>query len=121
MTDSIRRLYDQVLEAREADPAGSRTARLMRDGLPKMAKKVAEEAVEVSLEAIAGNREAVVLESVDLVYNLTVLWAAAGIRPEEIWAEMERRERLLGICEKLPKQDAARAGPARALAGGRRP
>jgi phosphoribosyl-ATP pyrophosphohydrolase len=31
------------------------------------------------------------------------LWAAAGVRPEQVWAEMSRREDMLGIAEKLPK------------------
>jgi phosphoribosyl-ATP pyrophosphohydrolase len=42
-------------------------------------------------------------ESADLLYNLTVLWASAGVRPDDVWREMERREHLLGIAEKLPK------------------
>ena len=42
-------------------------------------------------------------ESADLLYNLTVLWASAGVQPEDVWREMERREDLLGIAEKLPK------------------
>ena len=50
-----------------------------------------------------GNTPAVVRESADLLYNLTVLWASAGVRPEDVWREMERREHLLGIAEKLPK------------------
>jgi phosphoribosyl-ATP pyrophosphohydrolase len=45
----------------------------------------------------------VIRESADLLYNLTVLWASAGVRPEDVWREMERREDLLGIAEKLPK------------------
>jgi phosphoribosyl-ATP pyrophosphohydrolase len=48
----------------------------------------------------------VVRESADLLYNLTVLWAAAGVKPEDVWREMERRERLQGIAEKLPKSAA---------------
>jgi len=58
MSDSIERLYASVLAARAADSEASRTARLMRDGISKMAKKVAEEAVEVSIDAVAGNRRA---------------------------------------------------------------
>ena len=50
-----------------------------------------------------GKSDAVVRESADLLYNLTVLWASAGVRPEDVWREMERREHLLGIAEKLPK------------------
>ena len=46
MADSVTRLYNAVLAAEGADPAKSRTARLMRAGRAKMAKKVAEEAVE---------------------------------------------------------------------------
>ena len=68
-----------------------------------MAKKLAEEAIEVAIDAVTGNSDAVVRESADLLYNLTVLWAAAGVRPEDVWREMERREHLLGIAEKLPK------------------
>ena len=92
-----------VLAARDADPARSRTARLLRSGRGKMAKKLAEEAVEVVIDAMHGNRDAVVKESADLIYNLVVLWVAAGIQPKEVWDEMERRERLFGIAEKLPK------------------
>lgn len=68
-----------------------------------MAKKLAEEAVEVVIDAISGKPDAVVRESADLLYNLTVLWASAGVKPGDVWREMERRERLLGIAEKLPK------------------
>lgn len=68
-----------------------------------MAKKLAEEAIEVVIDAVNGKRDAVISESADLLYNLSVLWASAGVRPEDIWAEMARRERLLGIAEKLPK------------------
>ncbi len=68
-----------------------------------MAKKLAEEAIEVVIDAVNGNPDAVIRESADLLYNLTVLWASAGVRPEDVWREMERREHLLGIAEKLPK------------------
>jgi phosphoribosyl-ATP pyrophosphohydrolase len=105
MSDSLERLYEAVLQSRDADPGTSRTARLLRSGLEKMAKKLAEEAVEVVIDTIDGDREAVVRESADLLYNLIVLWVAAGIRPEQVWKEMDRRERLLGIAEKLPKKE----------------
>lgn len=68
-----------------------------------MAKKLAEEAIEVVIDAVNGDAEAVVRESADLLYNLTVLWASAGVRPEDVWREMARREDMLGIAEKLPK------------------
>jgi phosphoribosyl-ATP pyrophosphohydrolase len=103
MSDSLQRLYVAVIAARDLDPAISRTARLFRRGPAKMAKKLAEEAIEVVIDAVNRNPEAVVRESADLLYNLTVLWASAGVRPEDVWREMERREDLLGIAEKMPK------------------
>jgi len=106
MSDSLDRLYQAVLAARTADPASSRTARLLRAGRSKMAKKLAEEAVEVVIDAMNGHSDAVVRESADLLYNLVVLWVASGVHPKDVWTEMERRERLLGIAEKLPKEHA---------------
>ncbi|HTH35602.1 MAG TPA: phosphoribosyl-ATP diphosphatase [Xanthobacteraceae bacterium] len=104
MTDSISRLYQAAHAARHDDPSTSRTARLLRAGRSKMAKKLAEEAIEVVIDAMHGDRYAVIKESADLLYNLVVLWIAAGIRPEDVWKEMDRRERLLGIAEKVPKK-----------------
>ncbi|HEY7842212.1 MAG TPA: phosphoribosyl-ATP diphosphatase [Bradyrhizobium sp.] len=106
MSDSIERLYLAVLAARHLDPATSRTARLFQRGPSKMAKKLAEEAIEVVIDAVIGDSDAVVRESADLLYNLAVLWASAGVRPEDVWREMERREHMLGIAEKLPKSAA---------------
>jgi phosphoribosyl-ATP pyrophosphohydrolase len=103
MTDSLDRLYQQVLSAKDADPSVSRTARLLRAGRGKVAKKMAEEAVEVVIDAMNGDREAVVRESADLLYNLVVLWVASDLRPADVWNEMKRREALMGIAEKLPK------------------
>ena len=103
MSDSLERLYQAVIAAKDLDPATSRTARLFQRGPARMAKKLAEEAIEVVIDAVNGKSDAVVRESADLLYNLTVLWAAAGVTPGDVWHEMERRERLLGIAEKLPK------------------
>jgi phosphoribosyl-ATP pyrophosphohydrolase len=103
MTDSIDRLFDAVVAAKQADPSASRTARLLRAGRAKMAKKLAEEAVEVVIDAMNGNRDAVISESADLIYNLVVLWVSSAVHPRDVWKEMERRERLFGIAEKLPK------------------
>ena len=107
MSDSLERLYLAVIAAKDLDPATSRTAKLFQRGPAKMAKKLAEEAIEVVIDAVNGNTEAVVRESADLLYNLTVLWASAGVQPEDVWREMERREHLLGIAEKLPKMPKA--------------
>jgi phosphoribosyl-ATP pyrophosphohydrolase len=109
MTDSLERLYVAVLAAKTTDPPASRTARLLHAGRPKMAKKLAEEAVEVLLDAIRGDRDAVIRESADLLYHLVVLWTACGVLPNDVWNEMDRRERLFGLAEKLPKDPELRS------------
>ncbi|MFC7554165.1 phosphoribosyl-ATP diphosphatase [Pseudoroseomonas wenyumeiae] len=68
-----------------------------------MAQKLGEEAVECVIEATLGNRSATVLESADLIYHLLVVWVDAGIRPEEVWAELVRREGISGIAEKASR------------------
>lgn len=122
MTDSVDRLYKAIVAARDLDPVTSRTARLLRGSQAKMAKKLAEEAIEVVIDAMKGDSAAVIRESADLIYNLAVVWAASGVKPEDIWAEMDRREQLLGIAEKLPKpskreksRNAAPPAPATAI------
>jgi phosphoribosyl-ATP pyrophosphohydrolase len=104
MSDSLDRLYEAVLAAKTADPTRSRTARLLRSGRAKMAKKLAEEAIEVVIDAMHGDRDAVVKESADLLYNLVVLWVSSEVNPKDVFKEMDRRERLFGIAEKLPKE-----------------
>jgi phosphoribosyl-ATP pyrophosphohydrolase len=103
MADSVARLYDAVIAVRGTDPTKSRTARLLRSGRAKMAKKLAEEAVEVVIDAMHGQTDAVVRESADLLYNLVVLWVHSGVHPDDVWSEMQRREKMFGIAEKLPK------------------
>ena len=111
MTDSLDRLYDAVLAAKGSDPVVSRTARLLRAGRAKIAKKLAEEAIEVVIDAMHGDRDSVVRESADLLYNLVVVWAVSGIRPADVWKEMNRREQRFGIAEKLLKRDMALKRP----------
>jgi phosphoribosyl-ATP pyrophosphohydrolase len=116
MSDSLERLYKAVIDLKKAGPAHSRTARRIHSGRSKIAKKLAEEAVEVVIDAMQNDREAVVRESADLLYHIVVLWASAGIRPQDIWAEMDRRERLLGIAEKMPKDIPADASRRKVIA-----
>ena len=106
----LDRLYGVVLSRRDADPAVSHSARLLSRGTAKVAQKFGEEAVECLIEAVAGNRDALVAESADVLYHLLVLWVAAGVAPEEVWTELRRREGISGIAEKASR---ARSLPAR--------
>jgi phosphoribosyl-ATP pyrophosphohydrolase len=85
-----------------------------------MAKKLAEEAVEVVIDALHGHHDSVVRESADLLYNLVVLWVAAGVDPQDVWDEMTRREELMGIAEKMPKLHKVSASAAAPAATGSR-
>jgi phosphoribosyl-ATP pyrophosphohydrolase len=111
MTDSLHRLFDAVVASKNKDPLASRTGRLLRASKQKIAKKLAEEAAEVAIEAVSGHRQDVIRESADLIYHLAVLWASMGIQPKDVWAEMDKRERLLGIAEKMPKNGLAGIAP----------
>src|SRR5260370_23424325 len=99
MADSLDRLFADVQDARDRNPSSSRTSKLFRDGVQKMAKKLVEEALEVGLDAVQMNRESVILESADMLYHLAVVWAECGILPADVMAEIDRRQRLYGISE----------------------
>jgi len=99
----LDRLWSVVMSRRTANPAVSHSARLLSRGTAKVAQKFGEEAVECLIEAVAGNRDAVVAESSDVLYHLIVLWVASGIRPDEVWEELKRREGISGIAEKAAR------------------
>src|SRR2546430_13701856 len=97
---SLDRLW-QVIQSRcGADPESSYTARLFSRGRAKIAQKLGEEAVETVIEGVGDNPAALVGESADLLYHLLVLWAAAGVSPADVAAELVRRDGTSGIAEK---------------------
>ncbi len=100
---TLDRLHQVVAGRKGADPSGSYTAKLFARGRAKIAQKVGEEAVECALAAVQDDRAEIVKESADLLYHLLVLWADAGIDPEEIYAELERREGTSGLAEKAAR------------------
>ena len=99
----LDRLWSVVMSRRTANPAVSHSARLLSRGTAKVAQKFGEESVECLIEAVAGNHDAVVAESADVLYHLIVLWVACGIRPDEVWDELKRREGISGIAEKAAR------------------
>lgn len=99
----LDRLWQVVMDRRGADPAVSHSARLLSRGTAKVAQKFGEEAVECLIEAVAGNRDALVCESADVLYHLLVLWVDAGVPPGAVWAELERREGVSGVAEKASR------------------
>jgi len=91
----------RVIDGRHGkSPKTSYTAKLLADGRGAIARKLGEEATETIVAALDETEEDVVKESADLLYHLLVLWSEMGIRPDDVWAELQRREGMSGIAEK---------------------
>lgn len=96
----LARLFAVIESRKGGDAATSYTAKLFAEGREAIAAKLGEEAVECVLAGASGDNAHTVRESADLIYHLLVLWAEAGIAPNEVWAELARREGTSGIAEK---------------------
>jgi phosphoribosyl-ATP pyrophosphohydrolase len=105
-THILDRLF-AAIAARQAggDAAISYTAKLLSQGVEKCAKKFGEEAVETALAAVSGDKTHLAAESADVLYHLTVLWAAAGISPQDVYAQLAAREGRSGLAEKAARKD----------------
>jgi phosphoribosyl-ATP pyrophosphohydrolase len=99
----LDRLFAVVQSRRDADPTISHSARLLSRGPAKVAQKFGEEAVECLIEAVAGNHDALIGESADVLYHLLVLWVSSGVNATDVWAELVRREGISGIAEKAAR------------------
>jgi len=99
----IDKLYATIVSRRRADPKKSYTAALFKRGIEQCAKKLGEEGVEAALAAVSKNRRALRLESADVLYHLLVVWAARGIKPKDVYAELEKRESKSGLSEKASR------------------
>ena len=89
--EALDQLVQTIARRSIERPKGSYTAKLLRAGVPRVAQKVGEEAVETALAAAIAEDEAVVGETVDLLYHLLVLLEARGIPPSRVAAELTRR------------------------------
>ena len=92
-----------VRERAAADPAESWTARLVASGVPRIARKTGEEAVETVIAALAEDDAALVGEAADLLYHLTVLLHARGVRVADVMAALEARQGRSGLAEKAAR------------------
>ena len=92
-----------VRERAAADPAESWTARLVASGVPRIARKTGEEAVETVIAALAEDDAALVGEAADLLYHLTVLLHARGVRVADVMAVLEARQGRSGLAEKAAR------------------
>lgn len=99
MADTLARLEATIAARRHASPETSYVAKLAARGLPKIAQKLGEEAVETVIAALAEDRHALVGEAADLMFHLLILLAGRGVPFADVLAELERREGLSGLAE----------------------
>ena len=104
MSNTLNRLEATVAARRNADPSASYVAKLHAGGLPKIAQKLGEEAVETVIAALAGDRKELVGEAADLLFHLAVLLNARDVPLAEVLAELDRREGTSGIAEKAARK-----------------
>lgn len=98
--DTLNRLEQTITQRLAADPATSYVASLAARGVPVIARKLGEEAVETVVAALSGSDDDLVGEAADLLFYLTVLLAAKGVPLARVMAELERREGTSGLDEK---------------------
>jgi len=86
-------LFEVVRRRLTERPEGSYVAKLAAGGVERMAKKVGEEATEVVIAAMKGDRDELAREMADLWFHTYLVLADAGLTPEDVWAELARRRR----------------------------
>ena len=102
--DILLRLGEVIAARRKADPSSSYVASLFAKGEDAILEKVAEEAAETVLAAKGGDKLHIVRESADLWFHSLVLLAWHGLGPEDVLAELRRREGISGIDEKKSRE-----------------
>lgn len=103
MNDVLTRLAETLESRKGADPASSYVAKLYAKGLDAILKKIGEEATETVIAAKGGDKAQVVYEMADLWFHSMVLLAQQGLHPDDVLAELARREGLSGLAEKAAR------------------
>ena len=98
--DILRRLTETIESRKGADPADSYVAGLFAKGHDAILKKIGEEATETLLAAKDGDKLHIVRETADLWFHCLVMLAWHGLGPDDVLAELKRREGISGIDEK---------------------
>ena len=108
--ETLARIARAIEERKGGDPAGSYVARLLAKGEDAILKKVGEEATETVLAAKDGDRLHLVRETADLWFHCMVMLAFYGLGPQDVIAELQRREGISGIDEKAARDQPGRTG-----------
>ena len=105
-SDVLDRLAGTIAARKGADPGTSHTAKLLARGPAKCAEKFGEEAVEAVIEAVRGDRDALIAEGADTLYHLLVMLASRDVSLDDVLAELARREGVSGVTEKAARAEA---------------
>jgi phosphoribosyl-ATP pyrophosphohydrolase len=100
MTDLLEDLYQRIETRKASNSAHSYSAQLLEKGIPAIAQKCGEEAVETIIAATSKDQAATIEESADLLYHLMVLWTALDITPDMVNQCLQARSHRSGIDEK---------------------
>lgn len=100
----LSRLADVIASRRGLDPSSSYVARLLGAAPDAALKKVGEEAAEVIMAAKDAVPDRLVSEMADLWFHCLVALVQAGLRPEQVLAELARREGISGLDEKAARR-----------------
>ena len=101
--DTLIRLENTIADRRRADPDTSYVASLSARGLPVIARKFGEEAVEAVVAALAQDRGELIGEAADVLFHLLVMLAEKDVTLTEVMAELDRREGVSGLEEKASR------------------
>jgi phosphoribosyl-ATP pyrophosphohydrolase len=102
----LHRLADTLAARKQAEPASSYVAGLFARGHDAILKKVAEEAAETLMASKDGDKLHIVREVADLWFHTLVLLSFHGLGPDDVLAELRRREGISGIDEKAARSGA---------------
>ncbi len=99
MSDILERLARTIAARKGGDPKKSYVARLLAEDEDEVLKKIGEEATEVVMAGKDGEPDKIVYEMADLWFHSLVALAQFGLRPEQVLAELARREGISGLEE----------------------
>ena len=102
--DVLDRLAAEIASRRDRDPSTSYVAALFARGDDAILKKIGEEATETVMAAKDGDRLRITAEVADLWFHCLVLLARHGLGPDDVRAELARREGISGIVEKASRK-----------------
>jgi phosphoribosyl-ATP pyrophosphohydrolase len=105
VTETLRHLESTIAARCDGDAATSYVARLNAGGIPLIARKFGEEAVETVVAALSADKAALTAEAADAIFHLLVLLNAKGIALSDVEAELARREGTSGIAEKAARTE----------------